>query len=189
MENVKRSLGELIFQIIPVMIGVYLGFVISNWSESQNKRKESNVLVQSIQKEIENNSQTIKNVLDYHTMLRDSCSFYSNHNSPIKNLNFFEGVRIKKLAESAYQTGLQTGIINNLDIERIQKLNALYTSQESFNEMANMILTGLINRDFSSNESSIKSIMQFLAIAMTDVVIQENNLMENYIQMKEDLQD
>jgi hypothetical protein len=31
----KKRMGDLILQIIPVMIGVYLGFVVSSWAENR----------------------------------------------------------------------------------------------------------------------------------------------------------
>jgi len=37
------------------MIGVYLGFVISNWQDSQKRKTQSQILVDNIQMEIETN--------------------------------------------------------------------------------------------------------------------------------------
>ena len=40
----KKKIGEILLQIIPVMIGVYLGFVLSNWSETNKTKSQTELL-------------------------------------------------------------------------------------------------------------------------------------------------
>lgn len=171
---------DLLFQIIPVMIGVYLGFVVSNWSENRKKDYQANVFISNLRSEIETNRELLESIIDYHIMLRDSSQFYSESKTNIKKPGFFQGTRIMKLNSSAYNTGIQTGIINELSIDIIQIINQLYTYQEEYDEFGNMMMSSFINMNFSDNEEDLKKIARFLGITMTDIVIKETGLIEGY---------
>lgn len=68
----KKKIGEIILQIIPVMIGVYLGFIVSNWSETNKTNSQTELIRKNIVAEIKSNKSKIKQVLEYHVMIRDS---------------------------------------------------------------------------------------------------------------------
>lgn len=176
----KRKLGDIILQIIPVMIGVYLGFVISNWQDNQKRTTQSQTLVDNIKSEIETNKYMIESVIEYHKMVRDSSRHFANSETIIKKPTFFEGTRTRQLSGSAYNTGVQTGIINELPLHKIQVLNNLYNFQDFNNEYSKMIMNGLITMDFTESDDAIKKIASYLSLTMTDIVIQENHLLELY---------
>lgn len=126
--------------------------------------------------EIEINHDKLLNVIDYHKMLRDSSKFYLNNLSskPIINiLDFFKGIKTSTLIESAYITGNQTGIISEFEMNKAQNINQLYTYQKEYNEYIKMTLSGIINSDFDASEKSVKKILQFTSITMTDIIIKE----------------
>jgi len=184
----KKKIVELLFQIIPVMIGVYLGFVVSNLSEDNKKKNQSKVLIENLLAEINVNESQLKAVIEYHKMLRDSSQFYANPNHKFRNINFFKGTRVMKLTNSAYNTGIQTGIVNELPLDQIQRINNLYTFQNEYNEFGSLMMASLINKDFADNEESIRKIIRFLSITMTDIVIKESDLLKGYEKIKTDLQ-
>lgn len=125
----KQKIKNLFIQIIPVMIGVYLGFLISDWSENQKLIKQRQILIASMLSEIETNQQNLAKLIDYHRMLLDSSRFYAKSEISLQQSNFIKGTRMTKLPNSAYNTGIQTGIINELPITTIQLINRLYTFQ------------------------------------------------------------
>lgn len=179
----KKKTIDLILQIIPVMIGVYLGFVISNWGEDRKKEKQSEVFVNNLISEINLNKAKLQSVIDYHKILRDSSRFYINNqatHSLSTQPDFFKGIRTETLLESAYNTGIQTGIISELDLNRVQTLNQLYAYQQEYNEYIKITLAGLINMDFDNDEKSIKKILLFISVSMTDIIIKEQLLIDSY---------
>lgn len=176
----KKKIGELAFQIIPVMIGVYLGFLLSDWSQSKMKEQQSELLIENLLVEIETNKGILKNVIDYHVMLRDSSTYYSNPNVKIGKRGFFRGTSIIKLTNGAFNTGVQTGIINEFSIDKIQAINQLYTLQDDYNEFADIMMASLINKEFSENEEDLRKIVRFLSVTMTDVVLKEEYLINEY---------
>lgn len=176
----KKHLTNILLQIIPVMIGVYLGFLVSDWSAQRQKSQDTDVLISSLLAEIESNRSRISKVVDYHEMLRDSSRYYSQDDVEMGAPKFFKGLRLFKLANSAYSTGVQTGVINELPIDDIQMINELYTFQKDHNEFSSMLMSTLIAKDLGSSDESMKEAARFIALGMTDVVIQERDLMEAY---------
>ena len=176
----KKKIGEIILQIIPVMIGVYLGFVVSNWSETNKINSQTVLLRNNIVAEIKSNKSKIDEVFEYHKMIRDSSRYYQNFTDFKKMPSFFKGTRTITLTNSAFDTGIQTGLINSLKFEEIQSINDVYTEQSAYKDFNNLILTGLITIDFKENNDGIRKFYSYLAVSMTDVVIQENRLIESY---------
>ncbi len=177
--KINKTLSKLAFQIIPVMIGVYLGFLVSDWSANKQQNAKKKILVQNIIAEVRNNQANINSVVTYHEMLRDSSGYYSALNTS-KIPTFFKGVNTSNLANSAFETGIQTGLLNELPIDKIQLLNRVYTAQKSYDNFCNLLLSGLISLDFSENEASIKKLLQYLSISMSDVSYKERKLLKDY---------
>lgn len=177
----KSRIGELVVQIISVMIGVFLGLIVSNWSEEKKEKVKSEQLLQNIASEISLNKERLSHVIGYHRMLKDSTRFYLDNKS-FTNFkpDFFKGVNTLSLYNSAYETGVQTGLFNGLSLNQLQLINEAYTFQRSYEEFANLLLSGLINLDFDDTEQSTRRILTFLSISMTDVVIKEEQLLESY---------
>ena len=182
--TMKRKIGDIFIQIIPVMIGVYLGFVVSNWADGNKRNQQVEIFIENLYSEIESNERKINSVIEYHKMVRDSSRHFTNPVNNITKPTFFQGTRTLKLTNSAYNTGIQTGIINNLKINQIQEINQLYTLQNDYNDFGNLMLSGLISIDLNDTPESIMKVARFLGISMTDVVIKEQSLLEGYSSIK-----
>ncbi len=185
----RKKIGKLLLEIIPVMVGVFLGFLVSSWADANKKGSQTAVLRKNIVGEMQSNSKKIRNVLAYHEMLRDSSRYYLSNFSPAIKPNFFEGVRVSPLTRSAFETGVQTGLINGFSFEKIQKINDLYTRQDNYGNMINLLFTGLINVTMNTDESEtgMRKVLQFLAMSMTDIVIHESELLNEYNRLLKEL--
>ena len=84
------------------------------------------------------------------------------------------------MKKSAYETGIQTGLLNKLPLQQIQKITDVYTFQESYNDFGTLLLSGLLTMDFLEDEQSMQKIWRYLSISMTDVVIKEEFLLKEY---------
>lgn len=85
----KKKIGYLLLEIIPVMIGVFLGFLISNWAEGRKKTSQTEMPRKNIVGEIKDNMAKIYDVIGYHEMLRDSSRYYLNRTKPVEQPRFF----------------------------------------------------------------------------------------------------
>jgi len=175
----KKRIGELLFQIILIMIGVFLGLFVSNWSSAKEQDSRKKVLIENLLNEVKGNYEKINKTISYHEALRDSTRHYLKHkktNIP----DFFKGLNTSTLTSSAFETGIQTGIINELSIEKIQSLNKVYAHQKSYTNFCNIVLSGIINKNISDDDQSIRNIIRFLYVSMTDISIKERDLLNSY---------
>lgn len=186
----KRNLrlAELSFQIIPVMLGVFLGFLVSNWSENIKNQSKADLFQRNLVAEIKSNRERLEEVESYHIQLLDSARHYSRAGISIENTDFFKGVQSAMLTNSAFDTGIQTGLINELPFEDIQLVNQTYTLQENYNEFFKLILTGLIGMDFDDSEAAKKRFFRFIALAMADIVVTEKELLRHYDKLLKEIE-
>ena len=180
MKRFNSKTSDLFIQIISVTIGVFLGFIISNWSESRRESRKFDSLKTTLEAELANNKAKIDQVLTYHRMVRDSSRHYMAQadSVPFKP-SFFKGVNTITFVNSAYQTGIQTGLFNSMPLEQIQAINEVYTKQRDYEDFANLMISGLISMDFDNSEASMRPIALFLSISMTDIVIKEEQLLKS----------
>ncbi|NMM47911.1 hypothetical protein [Marinigracilibium pacificum] len=176
----KSKINDLLIQVISVTIGVFLGFAISNWSEVRKETNKYNSLIENVESEIQSNKIKIEKVIDYHRMVRDSTRFYMMKKD-LKGFKpgFFNGVNTLSFSNSAFQTGIQTGVFNKIDLNKIQAINDVYTKQRAYEEYSNILLSGFITMDFIDNDESNWKIATFLSISMNDVVIKEEQLLKS----------
>ena len=189
MSKFRKRLTEIVLQVIPVMIGVYLGFVVNNWSENARNQSATTKLVTNLLQEIQTNEAWINRVAEYHVMLRDSTNFYTDGEHYLdKYPAFFQGIILEPLQSSAYQTGIQTGLINELSIDLIQDLNQLYTLQQFYNDFSQVALAGMLERDPQEKRESLTAMSRYISLIMGDVIIRERYLLEKYEAIREKLE-
>ena len=111
-------------------------------------------------------------------MVRDSSLKYSKLSNILEMPHFFKGVRPQNLTNSAFETGIQTGLINELSFEQIQLTNNTYTLQNDYEQFSTLMLSGLVTMDVDDNE--LKKVFRFLSMSMTDIAIKEQELLIEY---------
>ncbi|ALO17259.1 hypothetical protein L21SP5_03659 [Salinivirga cyanobacteriivorans] len=182
----KSKISDLLIQIISVTIGVFLGFLISNWADTNKKNKQTKLLRNNVIAEIKNNKKRIENVIVYHKMLRDSARHYWTEDLN-KPPNFFDGIKSPTLTNGAFETGIQTGLVNGFSFDEIQNVNNTYTVQTSYNELKSLMLSSFMNLSFDESSKGLKTFYRILAFSMTDVVYLDEALLEDYNKLLEQL--
>ena len=160
------------------MIGVYLGFAMNNFGEKQKLKSQSNTYKEMLKNEITENLKAIESVSPYHIELSKSFSKILAAKNIEERFGAmrFNGFKPGFVNNSAYDTGIQTGIIQEFDLKLIQSLNKLYTLQGKYNRFnENMINTFLSNK-FPETESEIKSLLILSSMSMNDVLNYEREL-------------
>lgn len=173
---------QLIFQTIPVIIGVYLGLIANEFSQNRKEQERSKVLKERIWNEINENRTVLEQVLPYHKMLMDSSNALLiswDGNSIPEKPNYWRGFSTSKLKESAYQTALLTGALTNFSVEEIEIISKIYTKQSGFNDFITQSIHNLSNKDMTKEEERI-SVISFINMATTDLFYIENELLIYY---------
>jgi len=183
--TLRNILWNVFVQILPMALGVYLGFLATDISEDRKRAELKRNFAASMLNEISVNEAGISSRIDYHRMLRDSTrSLLRNFNIKTISISFFQGIRMRDLTDGAYLTGIQTGAISEFEISDIQLINQVYTSQKGYNSLLSMTLNNLLGMDFAYDEAHLKRVLNFLTMVMADVVIQEEKLLMEYKELR-----
>jgi len=178
----KKIAISILSQILPIMLGVYLGFAMNNFGENRKIRAQKVTFKNMLRNEVETNLKSIENVSTYHVDLSNSFEELlqgDDTREAFKQLQF-GGFRPGFVSDSAYSTGIQTGIIQEFDLDLIQNLNMLYTLQRKYNRFTENMVNSFLANKFPETDSEIRSVMTNASMSMNDVLIFERELIANY---------
>ncbi|MFK8102971.1 MAG: hypothetical protein AB8G15_10620 [Saprospiraceae bacterium] len=181
-EKAKKIGTTILVQMLPVMIGVYLGFAMNNFGERQKLEKQSNTYKEMLKNEIRENLASVENVNSYHIQLTNKFSEIleaENMKEKFGSMQF-RGFKPGFVNNSAYNTGIQTGIIQEFDLKLIQSLNRLYTLQGKYNRFNENLINSYISNKFPETNSEIRSLLISSSMSMTDILIYEKELRSFY---------
>ncbi len=184
-EKMKQVVTTILIQMLPVMIGVYLGFAMNNFGEHQKLKKQSNTYKEMLKNEITENLASVEYVNTYHIQLTEKFSEIlqaEDIKAKFDNmaLNGFNGFKPGFVNNSAYNTGIQTGIIQEFDLKLIQSLNRLYTLQGKYNRFNENMINSFLSNKFPETNSEIKSLLISSSMSMADVLVYEKELRSFY---------
>lgn len=187
----KKTILKILAQILPVMLGVYLGFALNNYGERRSMRKKVDTYQHMLQNEIKDNLKQVKRVLPYHDTLALRVQDLLNSEDIKKEFeNFrFTGLRPGMVHKSAFDTGIQTGVLQEFDLDLIQRLNRLYAFQDSYEKYNLTMMSTFLSKDFPEEKKQIKSLFTALSMNMHDVINFENQLAASYEKVLEQLKD
>lgn len=184
MKKYKKSIINLLTLVLPVMFGVYLGLLANNWNETQKEEKLSKQVLQSIKSELNLNIQEINNSIEYYTLLRDSTGFLNSENKVFKSFSFWKGLNPPLLRNSAYQTGINTGALTNIDIYLLEQLSNTYNIQADLKEQTQMYVHSVTNK-IGTSDFDNKKYLEILFNFSYDQVVTEEQLLKELIQSGE----
>ncbi len=172
----------MFYQIIPVMIGVYLAFAVSNFAENRKVKNEKDVFTKMLYNEISANLKTVDRSLPYHLKLKGDFRTIARAEKSFEEIQkyTFQGLRPPRLNNGAYQTGVQTGILKDFDLEFVQQINRLYTLQESKVEFNNDILASMLATGFPKNDADARELASSTIINLNDILAGEIELQQMY---------
>lgn len=94
-------------------------------------------------------------------------------------MRFWRGHQIFRLQDAAFQTAIQSGISQNIDVNLLEKLNSLYSTQTFYNDLSKSVTQGLYGLDFSTRDG-FGRIKNLIAMTMEDVYYLEVELNEAF---------
>ena len=178
----SKYLLYAIGEIILVVIGILIALQINNWNENRKLNDAKNKTLEHIKKEVLSNQKFIESVDYYHEMVRDTLKKIKPPETAeelTKALSFWRGFGITRLRNSAFETAVQSGIIKELDASLAENLNALYATQNAYNDFGQTASNGLYDQDFS-NLDNFGRISIFLSMVMSDLYYFELDLKKQY---------
>lgn len=150
--KVKNYLLNLLNQFIPVVLGVYIGIVASNWNENRVKKAEQDEFVKNLVLEIQVNKSRLEETLAYQEAIilaarkarkeldqqKLNAEFWSAGQWEL--LPGWEGVKIPALENSVHQSGIMTNALSGLDFVVINTIARSYNQQEDYKLWAHKLI-------------------------------------------------
>jgi hypothetical protein len=182
---IKQVIGSLLGQILPIMFGVYLGFAMNNYGERLRLNNQADVYRSMLVNEIKENHQAIISVHDYHKKLVADFDTLLTQESIAESFRSsnFRGFRPGFVSSSAYDTGVQTGIIQELGLELVQTLNRLYTLQGKYNRFNENMVSSFLSNTYPETNAEVRGVIASASMSMNDVVYFEQELVSYYEQL------
>ena len=174
----KYAIGEMLL----VVVGILIALGINNWNDQKKIQADVRSNLERIENEILSNQKRIDRVFDYHLMVRDSIKqihLPDNLADAKGKMGFWRGHQIFRLQDAAFQTAIQSGINQNIDIDLLEKLNSLYSTQTFYNDLSKSVTQGLYNLDFTTIEG-YSQIKNLITMTMEDVYYLELELKEAF---------
>ncbi len=184
-QKFKSEFWKFIREMIPVMLGVYFAFALNDYSEQRKTNNQFAEYKALIKKEVTQNLERLKPNFEYHKNFKDDLVSITESDEPFQSFKEYkmQGLRPGFVSKSAYQTGVQTGIIQEFDLDMIQNINNLYTFQSKYDEYNKSLLAGFINKNIPQNDDEVVTVAANLIMSMNDVIISEENLITFYTEL------
>lgn len=193
---VKNYLLNLLNQFIPVVIGVYIGIVASNWNEGRVQKAEQREFVNNLVLEIQANKAKLEETLAYQqAILRSAKKARQELDPKIMEARFWtagqwklipgwEGLKIPTLENSVHQSGIMTNALSGLEFQVINTIARSYNLQEGYKVWAEKLI--IDNLTQLGSDTKTVEVLNKLEV-WGDVMHLEQNLLNQYSQAIETL--
>ncbi len=176
----RKPLVRGLLQIIPVMIGVFLGLVANNWNENRKINKDKEALTELLSMELNENLKELQEVYNYHKNVQDSFALVFNEvgEIPADRLStFWYGMRPPKLKRSCFESAIITGLLNKFEVNAINHLNETYLQQTNIDKYFDKALSSFLNLDMDQLDKT-RPMIRKITMILGDVIQSESMLIE-----------
>lgn len=183
----KKTIGEILLRVLPIMLGVYLGFALNNFGANQKLKKQAATFKAMLKNELQQNLESVQGVRPYHQQLVKDFAEILQAEDIEQAFNDYslKGLKPGFVNSSAYETGIQTGIIQQFDLTLVQQLNRLYMLQKRYTNFNENMINALSSRQYPDTEHEIRGVIRTMRMNMNDVNSFEGQLAEFYEGMLE----
>ncbi|MDR7129752.1 hypothetical protein J2X69_002097 [Algoriphagus sp. 4150] len=183
-------------QFIPVVLGVYVGILASNWNENRMRRVEQNEYIENLKLEIQANKVKLEEALTYQKdILQSTRQIKKELDRDILEGAFWkmghwtlipdwEGLKIPKLENAVHQSGIMTNSLSGLDFHIIHTISQSYSHQDDYKLYAQRLI--LDNLTLLDNQIKTVEVLNKLEV-WQDVMNIEKELIEHYNETLEKL--
>ena len=169
-----KSLKKILFEMIPVILGILIALVINNWKEDIGNKKFLNRVLSSIEDEMRENTSSIEEVMPKQIALIDTIDAYVEDSDVsilelIEKVNGFQAALIKNTSWKSFLNAK----IELMDYETISVL----TEIDEGKSLLKLKLEKLMDFAYENVESKERSKKEFLRILVLDVLDSEDGLL------------
>ena len=169
---------ELLFQLIPVALGVYIGILAGNWNDDRKHRQNQKMFISNLAKELEDNQSSLLKAHEYHAdigIMADS--IFNNSTKEALQISFFNnggfqdlpewsGINIPTMQDAVYTTGVNSGLLNGQDFNTASAIGRAYNMQGAFKDLTQPITVKAVNMN---DQTSRREVFFLLSLIGNDV--------------------
>jgi hypothetical protein len=148
--NISQRVSDHLIQGFLIFLSVFFAFWLTEYRETQKDAATLEISIQYIASEMRYNHNRIESIFEYHTNLLteiDSLRKLSDSNwmqLEGSDLTNWKGLQTPLLRSTAYQTYLNSNIIDNVEFEFAKSLTRVYYTQSIIERLDNSLLESII---------------------------------------------
>ena len=179
-EKIKNYSKNFIKEIIPVIAGILIALFINNWSETRKDKKYVEQVFATVNSELNETNEEIKDIIPLQQALTDSLELYANYkNATILDVvKKAKGIKIPKIKINAWKA-ISSSKIDLVDYERIASLSNIEEQKEILKDKTEYLMTFLYS-NFHETEKSKKETLKMILIDIIQTEKTTQRLIENF---------
>lgn len=148
--NISQRVRDHLIQGLLIFLSVFFAFWLTEFRESQKESKTLEVSMQYIASEMRYNHNRVESIFEYHTNLLteiDSLRKQSDSNwmqLDGSDLSTWNGLQTPLLRSTAYETYLNSNLIDNVEFELAESLTRIYYAQSITERLDNSLIESII---------------------------------------------
>src|SRR5438477_9871679 len=183
-EERGKSFLNLLLEVVPVTVGVFLALWANNWHEDREHRAQAQAALRNFASEMEANRQATQRNRAYHeTFARELREFLASKEPASEDrLNrsvHFEGMRPVIFEHTAWDLALATQALSYLDPDLAFDISKVYTQQNAFQKLEDSFLAAAFT-PASLSSDNVKGMATAMELYLIDVNQQEPAILQLY---------
>lgn len=186
--KISQRISDHLIQGFLIFLSVFFAFWLTEYRETQKDEETLEVSINYIASEIRYNHSRIEYIYKYHSnLLKEIDSLKEKNDSNWMQLNGsdlknWEGLQTPLLRSTAYQTYLNSNIIDNVDFELAKSLTNIYYTQSVIEGFDNSIIqTAITDTEGLMSLPKLKYLTQVYLGALPDVMREYQRAKRNWL--------
>lgn len=177
--NISQRVSDHLIQGFLIFLSVFFAFWLTEYREAQKDSETLEVSIQYIASEMKYNHYRIETIYEYHTNLLteiDSLRKQTDSNWTEldgSDLSSWKGLQTPLLRSTAYQTYLNSNLIDNVEFEFAKSLTRVYYAQSITERLDNSLLESVItdSEDLTSLPR-LRNLLRIYLSTLPDVMME-----------------
>ena len=180
----RKSLLNLILEVVLISIGVYLALWANNWHQEREHRGLAHSALRNFADELRANQQAVQRERQYHeTLARQLHEFLISNEPPteerLQKSVQFKGVRPVTFEHTAWDLALATQALSYLQPDLAFDISKVYTAQSAFQTLENSFLASAFTPATFSTDN-VKGLVASMEYYLRDINQKDPAILELY---------
>lgn len=176
--KISQRFSDHLIEAILIFASVFLAFWLTEYRESRNDAATLEISLQHIASEMKYNHKRVEAIFEYQSNLITEIDSLRNQNDSDweklkgNDLVSWQGIQIPMLRSTAYQTFLNSNIIENVDFELAKSLADIYNSQSIIEHLDNSMFEVVTTDTNLTALPKVRHLAEIYTGILPDVMLQ-----------------